>query len=189
MSFKKLHHWKLALWGCSFFVLGMVCVKVLVNSLKFFDNSLLHKILLSTQHLTAWLFDPIPFSVGDLIYLVIFGFLIWGLRKFIRQPEERFVLINHSIFWMGLIFLIFQLRWGINYYRPAAFPIQKEYQKYNEEAEKGGAEEEDAGKQGKRVMQETGVPSFQRFISNIVSTASKSKPKSLNGVHNRASIA
>lgn len=134
MPFKKLHHWKLALWGCSFFVLGMFCIRVLENSPKFFDNSLLHKILLSTQHLTAWLFDPIPFSVGDLIYLVIFGFLMWGLRKFIRQPQERFVLINHSIFWVGLVFLIFQLRWGINYYRPAAFPIQKEYQKYNEEA-------------------------------------------------------
>lgn len=133
MQFNKLHRWKHTLWGCSFFILGIVSVKVLEHNTKYFEDSLLQKFLLSTQHLSAWLWDRISFSVGDLIYLILTGFLFWGLRKFVRQREKRFELISQSIFWTGLIFLIFQLRWGINYYRPATFPIQKEYQKYNEE--------------------------------------------------------
>lgn len=77
----------------------------------------------------CFVFHPIlnlfPFSVGDVIYIFIVGYLVYAAIKLIRlliRREWRAA----GIFALGLIIgiqvfiLCFYLFWGMNYYRPSA---------------------------------------------------------------------
>ncbi|MBC7933743.1 MAG: DUF3810 domain-containing protein [Rhizobacter sp.] len=74
-----------------------------------------------------YLFGSIPFSVGDLIYTFVIGFLAWKLARFFRfvyrKPKrsaylQRFKKLGYSILLTpGIIYIVFNLFWGINYNR------------------------------------------------------------------------
>lgn len=70
-------------------------------------------------------FNLIPFSTGDLIYIFVVGFLIYAalrLTRLLIKKQWR----EAGIFFLGLsialqVFIIsFYLLWGMNYYRPSA---------------------------------------------------------------------
>lgn len=77
----------------------------------------------------CFIFHPVlnlfPFSVGDIIYLLIIGYLVYAAIKLIRlliKKQWR----GAGLFTLGLIIgiqvfsLCFYLFWGMNYYRPSA---------------------------------------------------------------------
>ena len=77
----------------------------------------------------CFMFHPVlnlfPFSVGDIIYILIIGYLVYAAIKFIRllfRKQWRSV----GIFSLRLLIdvqvfiLCFYLFWGMNYYRPSA---------------------------------------------------------------------
>jgi energy-coupling factor transporter transmembrane protein EcfT len=77
----------------------------------------------------CFVFHPLlnlfPFSVGDIIYLIIIGYLIYAAIKLIRLLIRREWRVA-GIFILGLtigvqvFILCFYLFWGMNYYRPPA---------------------------------------------------------------------
>ena len=77
----------------------------------------------------CFVFHPIlnlfPFSVGDIIYILIIGYLVYAVIKLIRLLISR-QWRSAGIFSLGLIIgiqvfiLCFYLFWGMNYYRPSA---------------------------------------------------------------------
>jgi hypothetical protein len=71
------------------------------------------------------IFNLLPFSIGDVFYLVIIGLIIYFFIKLIRLAfkklfKEAGVLILAAIITMQSMVLAFYLLWGINYYRPSA---------------------------------------------------------------------
>jgi hypothetical protein len=71
------------------------------------------------------IFNLLPFSVGDLFYLVVIGFIIYFFIKLIRLTfkksfKQAGILILGAIIAVQSMVLAFYLLWGINYYRPSA---------------------------------------------------------------------
>ena len=77
----------------------------------------------------CFIFHPIlnlfPFSVGDIIYILIIGYLVYAAIKLLRLLTRK-KWRTAGIFTLGLIIgtqlfsLCFYLFWGMNYYRPSA---------------------------------------------------------------------
>lgn len=71
------------------------------------------------------IFNLFPFSVGDVLYLVAIGFIIYYLVKLIRllfkkQFKSAGLLILGIIISLQIATLSFYFLWGINYFRPSA---------------------------------------------------------------------
>ncbi|MBK0377741.1 DUF3810 domain-containing protein [Mucilaginibacter segetis] len=70
-------------------------------------------------------FNIFPFSVGDILYIFIIGFLIYTIVQIVKFAFKRnFVkslgLISGVIIGLETGILIFYLFWGLNYFRPSA---------------------------------------------------------------------
>lgn len=70
-------------------------------------------------------FNLLPFSIGDLIYLFIVGYILYALVRIIALCIKKKFLqagILTSRIFIGVIagILIFYLFWGLNYFRPPA---------------------------------------------------------------------
>src|ERR1700744_3270189 len=71
------------------------------------------------------IFNLFPFSLGDLIYLVIIALIICAFIKLIRllfpkRFHQALLLFFTLIIWVQGASLAFYLLWGLNYYRPSA---------------------------------------------------------------------
>ena len=70
-------------------------------------------------------FNLFPFSVGDIAYLFIIGYLIYALVKIVRLALKK-EFKKAGVFLLGIVIgvqtsiLIFYLFWGMNYFRPSA---------------------------------------------------------------------
>jgi hypothetical protein len=76
-------------------------------------------------HILHPAFNLFPFSVGDIIYIIVIGYLIYALYRLIKLSfKKEFKLV--VIFLMKIVIgvqigiLIFYLFWGLNYFRPSA---------------------------------------------------------------------
>lgn len=84
------------------------------------------------------LFGWIPFSAGDLLYILAGGWMVWGLVKVVRRlrapgGRKRYLAATGRLVLMRLlvIYLLFQLLWGLNYSRMgAAAQLQMEVLPY-----------------------------------------------------------
>jgi hypothetical protein len=84
-------------------------------------------------------FGWLPFSVGDLFYLFVLIYLIYGLVSLIRIIRHKkfgipifFVLIRRLFFASLMIYIVFNLLWGLNYNRLGiAYQMQVPEQKYS----------------------------------------------------------
>ena len=66
----------------------------------------------------------IPFSIGDIFYIVIFIWLVVKIVSFIRKlftgsaSKPYLIYIGKSLVWVCLIiYIVFNLAWGLNYNR------------------------------------------------------------------------
>lgn len=72
------------------------------------------------RNITGW----IPFSIGDVIYLILFFAILFSIYRFIKQIITRRI-NKHSVYsWAGrtviillFAYIIFQVFWGLNYNR------------------------------------------------------------------------
>jgi hypothetical protein len=86
--------------------------------------------------LLRWVFGSLPFSVGDILYLLLIFLLIRWLVDFIQamsrssQKLKQVVLgLRQLIFLLVISWLVFHFLWGFNYYRksiPDRFSLSKE---------------------------------------------------------------
>lgn len=70
------------------------------------------------------LFGWLPFSIGDLLYMLSFVWVVWktwGLVQWIRHRQPRsylsWMLLRKYLKLSLLIYIVFSLFWGLNYYR------------------------------------------------------------------------
>ncbi|MFD0763692.1 DUF3810 domain-containing protein [Mucilaginibacter lutimaris] len=76
-------------------------------------------------HILHPVFNIFPFSVGDLIYLFVMGYLAYALIKLVALCIKK-KFLNAGIFAAGMVIgvmtgiLVFYLFWGLNYFRPSA---------------------------------------------------------------------
>jgi len=76
-------------------------------------------------HVLHPVFNLFPFSVGDIIYIIAIGYLIYALYRLIKQSFKK-EFKQAGIFLMKIVIgvqigiLIFYLFWGLNYFRPSA---------------------------------------------------------------------
>jgi len=76
-------------------------------------------------HIFHPVFNLLPFSVGDVLYLVVIGFIVYYLVVLIRllfkkQFKQAGILCLGMIMGVQIGILAFYLLWGINYFRPSA---------------------------------------------------------------------
>jgi hypothetical protein len=76
-------------------------------------------------HILHPIFNLFPFSMGDIIYIIVIGYLIYALYRLIKLSfKKEFKLAG--IFLLKIVIgaqcgiLIFYLFWGLNYFRPSA---------------------------------------------------------------------
>jgi len=72
-----------------------------------------------------FIFNLIPFSFGDVLYIVTIGYLIYAFIMAVRMAFKRLfkllgLFILRFLIGMQAAILIFYLFWGLNYYRPSA---------------------------------------------------------------------
>ncbi|MGC6479505.1 MAG: DUF3810 domain-containing protein [Flavobacteriaceae bacterium] len=131
MSIIKLHLRRRLLLGCSFFLSGIFLSKYVQNNHHLLEKSWIASSRNSIQVLFSALLNPIPFSVGDLLYGLLTLAIIRQLAK-IRQQGLK-TAVNFFV-WSGLLYLIFQVQWGFNYLKPPVFPIEAPYKSYDQKA-------------------------------------------------------
>ena len=68
-------------------------------------------------------FDKIPFSVGDLLYGIIAIHIIKEVFMVIKKRKiQLFFLLRNGLSALSLILIVFNINWGLNYYR---IPLNK----------------------------------------------------------------
>ena len=98
------------------------------EKVEFYFSQTIYPFLFNLQHVFI---KPIPFSFGDLLYLSLGIYICYSTTRFLlkfRFPKISDI-IDIGIFF-SLLFLLFQLNWGINYHRtPLAekLPTEKQY--------------------------------------------------------------
>ncbi|MDI9319406.1 MAG: DUF3810 family protein [Phycisphaerales bacterium] len=83
----------------------------------------LQSIFIPLQQLRCGITKFIPFSVGDLIYIIIFVYLLIASIKFlrnyaIRSKQDIFILLLKNIRILLLVYLFLFVLWGIRYVQP-----------------------------------------------------------------------
>ena len=64
-----------------------------------------------------------PFSLGDILYIIIILIIGFSLsKKVIKRQFSVLVFFNYSLYYLSIIHFIFYLQWGLNYHRT---PIQE----------------------------------------------------------------
>lgn len=100
-----------------FFVKWMVFYPEFIEN--YYSNGIYKHIAIFLRKIFGWL----PFSVGDIIYLVAIVWLVKSVFQFFKQKEKKFWKLFFSIFSkLAIVYFVFHLFWGFNYYR---LPLQK----------------------------------------------------------------
>ncbi|MCO5935824.1 DUF3810 domain-containing protein [Mucilaginibacter sp. RB4R14] len=77
------------------------------------------------SHILHPVFNLFPFSIGDLIYLFVIGYLVYVLVRLVAMCIKK-KFIHAGIFAAGIVIavmagiLMFYVFWGLNYFRPSA---------------------------------------------------------------------
>lgn len=75
-----------------------------------------------------------PFSIGDLLYGIFIGWLLYKTARFIFRKGERWKRLGTALMIILTVSILFDLLWGINYSRKGiAHQLQLNPGKYNEQ--------------------------------------------------------
>ena len=95
-----------------------LALKILKNFPEFVENYYSQGLYPILSKTSRFLFGWIPFSLGDIFYLLITVIAIrWiykNIRRIKREPTRFFIDITASI---SIVYFVFNLLWGFNYYR------------------------------------------------------------------------
>ncbi|CAI8340105.1 MAG: Uncharacterised protein [Formosa sp. Hel3_A1_48] len=81
---------------------------------QYYSEALYPKISNALRFLYGW----IPFSLGDLLYVTVIGYGLWwgvkNLKKLLKTPVQSILKLLSVA---SVLYFIFHLFWGLNYYR------------------------------------------------------------------------
>lgn len=92
------------------------------------ENNYSQKIYPSIFNGRRWFFQAFEISIGDIFYLLFFALLGHAIIQLILK-KQRFV-IEGIISCVCVLFLWFEVSWGLNYYR---LPLSKKMELYNDQ--------------------------------------------------------
>ena len=122
MSVKKYLRQNRSLWICA--VLLVVVIKIFSLNKNWVEELYTSKFYFFFSKFLRFLFGWIPFSVGDILYLIAGCWLLWKLIKNIRllfqkRLTGKMVVVKCLNLMLALTFayIIFNIFWGINYNR------------------------------------------------------------------------
>jgi len=80
------------------------------------------------SHLPKWLFGWLPFSIGDVFYLLLSGSLLWiAMSSVAALVKRRWGIVQRRLMLLVLVllgtYIYFYVSWGLNYYR---VPLQQQ---------------------------------------------------------------
>ena len=93
---------------------------------RFYSNGLYPTLSKVSRTLLGW----IPFSVGDILYLVVGFLLLKWLVNLFRKPKNWKTILLQIGSGLSIFYFLFHLLWATNYYRESLFEkmhIEKEY--------------------------------------------------------------
>lgn len=93
-------------------LLGLGLLKNIPSFIEITYTRFLYPLLYSGR---AWFFNLLPFSLGDLFYLLLFFVAVYQLFQLKLADWKKTLISFLSI--LSLLFLWFQLSWGMNYHR------------------------------------------------------------------------
>jgi len=110
------------------YLLLLLTLTILIRLFSLREDWVEHYYTLGVYHVVAiafrWLLGWIPFSVGDLLYIAAFVWLVaktWKLVKLLRRRQARahltWTLLRKYVKLGLLVYLVFGLSWGLNYFR------------------------------------------------------------------------
>jgi len=115
-----------------FLVVQLLFVKLVSNYPYFIENYYSYGIYPVISKIFRSIFGWIPFSIGDVFYLLLGLFIVLSIYRFIKN---KFKNIQESLFkfgaYLSVFFFLFHILWGMNYHRNSLFNTlnleQKEY--------------------------------------------------------------
>ncbi len=82
------------------------------------------------SYVQRFIFGSVSFSLGDLFYAVlVIGFIVWIIRAALSRFRNGKALFNTFLLWINVLYIVFNLFWGLNYYKEPfleQFNIQKQ---------------------------------------------------------------
>ncbi len=115
---KKIHHFFIGLLPIQW--LGLLFIKNHPSWIETYYSQKFYPILFNIYR---FFFDKIPFSFGDLFYGII---VIYVLKEVVIVIKKRkiklFFILRNVLSTFSLILMIFNINWGLNYYR---IPLKK----------------------------------------------------------------
>ena len=93
-----------------FLVIVIELIKLDSNFIENFYSNLLYK---KSSSVFIYIFSSIPFSVGDILYLLV-PFIIYLI---IHKSNTRRKNIKNLFYFFTTIYILFQVQWGLNYHR------------------------------------------------------------------------
>ncbi len=98
---------------------------------KYYSNGIYPYISSFFRIILGW----IPFSIGDILLLISFIYILFNFWKFATSKNKKFKKLFFSIFSkLSVIYFFFYLFWGLNYFRnPLNKTMQLSVPKYNTE--------------------------------------------------------
>lgn len=114
-----------------FLLVQIVIVKTLALFPEFIESYYSKGLYLKIAHLNRTLFGGIPFSIGDVIYVIlIFLLLRWIWKNRIGFWKNWKTNAFSVLSWLSVFYFFFHLFWAMNYYRISIeqkLNIEKEY--------------------------------------------------------------
>ncbi len=109
---------------------GLILIWIVSDYPTFVERFYSEGLYVGICYLIRPVFGLFPFSAGDIIYIVLVAYLIYGLFNLMKNAFRRHykrclnILLTFIVGLQAAI-LIFYLFWGLNYYRPAALTLLK----------------------------------------------------------------
>ena len=93
-----------------FLVIVIELIKLDSNFIENFYSNLLYK---KSSSVFIYIFSSIPFSAGDILYLLV-PFIIYSI---VRKTNTRRKNLKNLFYFFTTIYMLFQVQWGLNYHR------------------------------------------------------------------------
>ncbi|WP_196886177.1 DUF3810 domain-containing protein [Aureivirga sp. CE67] len=113
MKYKKRH-----IILSLFLIVQILIIKLIKNKTLFIENDYSKSIYLYISKTLRYIFGWVPFSVGDILYTILSIYLLTLIFKLFYCRLRFFKLIILKLFaTFSVVFFIFNIFWGLNYYR------------------------------------------------------------------------
>lgn len=99
-----------------FLIIQLVAIRIVAFFPEFVETYYSNGWYQFTSHLSRKVLGSIGFSVGDIIYGIVIGYLIYRIIKF-RKTITLKSLVLSILNVISIFYFLFHLLWGMNYYR------------------------------------------------------------------------